>query len=148
MRPIRLIRPIGPICLIFALLTACTTAPTAPTSGQQLAANAVEDILSIGLVPVLTKNASYLPAAQSIAIALGTFNGTTLTPADVDAFLAKTALSPADAREVAGIVNAAWSVYAKRYAAQVGAGLRPDVKLFLAAVSNGITAAIAAVPKG
>ena len=129
-------------------LTGCTSIPTAPTSNQQLAANAVEDVLSVGLVPVLTKNASYIPAAQSIAVALGTFTGTTLTPADVDAFLAKTSLAPADARQVAGIVNAAWAIYQKRYAATVAAGVRPDVQLFLAAVSNGITAAIAAVPKG
>ena len=71
-----------------------------------------------------------------------------MTPADVDAFLAKTSLAPADARQVAGIVNAAWAIYQKRYAATVAAGVRPDVQLFLAAVSNGITAAIAAVPKG
>ena len=44
-------------------LTGCTSIPTAPTSNQQLAANAVEDVLSVGLVPVLTKNASYIPAA-------------------------------------------------------------------------------------
>ena len=130
------------------LLTACTSLPTAPTSNQQLAANAVEDLLSVGLVPVLTKNASYLPAAQSIAVALGSFSGSTLAPADVDAFLAKTSLSAADAKTVAGLVNSGWAVYQKRYAATVAAGVRPDVKLFLAAVANGINKAVAAVPKG
>lgn len=141
-------KSVAALCLLFSVLcfSACTTAPTAPTDKQTVIANAVEDTLSIGLVPVLTKNPSYIPAARGIAAALGSFGGDTLTPADVDAFLAKTALTPDDARVVAGIVNAAWSTYAKRYAQQVNSSVRPDVKLFLGAVANGINAAIAATP--
>lgn len=118
-----------------------------PTATQQTIADAIEDTLAVGLVPVLTKNASYLPAAQAVATALATFEGATITPADVDAVLAHTALAPEDARTVAGLVNAAWGTYSKRYAQQVGASVRPDVKLFLTAISNGINAAIAATPR-
>lgn len=125
-----------------------STAPApAPTTQQQTIANAIGDTLAIGLVPVLTKNASYIPAAQGIAAAIGTFAGDTLTPADVEAVLAKTPLAPEDARTVAGLVNAAWATYAKRYAQQVNATVRPDVKLFLVAIADGINAAIAATPK-
>jgi len=149
--PNRALRTLGSLLalcsLLFALSSCATaTAPGAATTSQQTIANAVEDAISIGLVPVLTKNAGYVPAAQGVAAALGTFAGATLTPADVDAFLAKTTLAPADAKVVAGVVNAAWAVYEKRYAQQVGASVRPDVKLFLAAVADGITAACAAVP--
>lgn len=129
-------------------LAACVSTPVVVTPAQQTIANAVEDAISIGLVPVLTKNESYVPAVQGIAAALGVFSGSTLTPADVDAFLAKTTLSPEDAKTVAGLVNAAWAAYAKHYAQQLGASIRPDVKLFLGAVADGITAACAAVPKG
>jgi hypothetical protein len=106
----------------------------------------VEDAISIGLVPVLTKNPSYAPAASAVAAALGSFSGHTLTPDDVRAFLAKTSLTLDDQRTVAGIVNAAWSVFQKRYAERVGTATRPDVKLFLAAVSNGVKSAVAATP--
>lgn len=131
------------------LLSGCVSSSStvSVSDRQQTIANAVEDTLSIGLVPVLTKNPSYLAAAEGIASALGTFSGDTITPADVDAFLAKTSLAPEDARAVAGIVNAAWATYQKRYAAQVSASVRPDVKLFLSAISNGIHAAVAATPK-
>lgn len=123
------------------------TTPVAPTSTQQTVANAVEDALAIGLVPVLTKNASYIGAARTVAAGLGSFSGDTITPADVNAFLAKVpSLDPQDAKVIAGVVNAAWATYAKRYATQVNASVRPDVKLFLAAVAEGITRAIAAVP--
>ena len=136
--------------LIVALvgLTGCvsTTAPTAPTATQQVIANAVEDAISIGLVPVFTRNPSYAPAASAVAAGLGSFSGDTLTPADVSAFLGKTSLTPDDRRAVAGIVNAAWAVFAKRYAEKVGSATRPDVKLFLAAVANGIRSAVAATP--
>jgi hypothetical protein len=129
-------------------LAACTTTGTAPapTSQQQAIAAAVEDTISIGLVPVLTKNASYIPAARTVALALGSFDGATLTPADVQAFVAKTPLAPEDARTIAAMVNAAWSTYTRRYQAQAGTALRPDVKLFLGAVAAGIGNAIAAVP--
>lgn len=131
------------------LLPSCSSLATAGavSPSQQTVANAVEDAISIGLVPVLTKNPSYVPAAQAAAAALGTFAGATLSPADVDGFLAKTSLAPADAKVVAGVINAAWAVYSKRYSATVSANVRPDVKLFLAAVADGITAACAAVPK-
>lgn len=136
--------------LIIALalaLAGCTSTPTAPTPRQQMVAEAIEDLISVGLVPVLSKNTNYLPVARGIAAALGSFNGTSLLAEDVDAFLAQTAMGEEDKRAIAGIVNAAWAAYQKRYAQQVGASVRPDVKLFLAAVSNGIEAAIAAVPK-
>lgn len=129
------------------LLGGCTSAPVAPTSTQQTIANAVQDTLSIGLVPVLTKNPDYINAARAVAAALGSFGGSTFTEADVDAVLAKTSLAPEDARTVAGIVNAAWATYQRRYAQRVGASIRPDVKLFLSAVADGITAAIAATPQ-
>jgi hypothetical protein len=138
------------LALLVAFVTGCQTtgSPGAVTNQQQTIANAVEDTLSIGLVPVLAKNPSYIGAAQTVAAALGSFSGDTLTPGDVGAFLAKVPqLSPQDAQTIAGIVNAAWTTYSKRYAQQVNAGVRPDVKLFLSAVANGITSAIAAVPK-
>ena len=135
-------------CALILVLAGCVSngpAP-APTSAQQTIANAVEDAVSIGLVPVLTKNPSYAAAAQTVALALGTFAGDTVTPTDVTAFLAKTPLTLEDQRVVAGIVNASWQVFVKRYASQVGTATRPDVKLFLAAVSSGIKSAVAATP--
>ena len=135
--------------LAFALttaLTGCVGTATAPTATQRSIASAVEDAISIGLVPVLSKNPSYAPAASAVAAALGSFAGDTLTPDDVRAFLAKTSLTPDDQRAVAGIVNAAWAVFTKRYAERVGAATRPDVKLFLAAVADGIKSAVAATP--
>ena len=135
---------LGWIAIAFA--TGCVSSPvaTAPTATQQTIANAVEDAISIGLVPVFAKNPSYAPAAAAVAAGLGSFAGDTLTSADVAAFLGKTSLTADDQRAVAGIVNAAWAVFAKRYA--VGSATRPDVKLFLAAVSNGIRSAVAATP--
>jgi hypothetical protein len=138
---------LGTLCALSVVLTACvSTSPTVPTATQQVIANAVEDAISIGLVPVFTKNPSYLVAANTVAITLGSFSGDSLTPADVSAFLAKTSLTDADQRAVAGVVNAAWGIYAKRYSERVGAATRPDVKLFLSSVSNGIKSAIAATP--
>lgn len=137
------------ICLAVTCLVGCvsTQAPTGPTATQELIANAVEDAVSIGLVPVFTKNPSYLSAANTVALGLGTFAGDTITPDDVSAFLAKTTLKPEDQRIVAGVVNAAWRVFTKRYAQKVGASTRPDVKLFLSAVSSGIKSAVAATPR-
>ncbi len=129
------------------LSVGCTSAPVTVTPRHELIANAVEDVLTVGLVPVLTKNPGYVRAAQSVALTLGTFSGETLFASDIDAFIAKVAIAPEDAKVVSGIVNAAWSVFQKRYAQQVGASVRPDVKLFLAAVSRGILSACAAVPK-
>jgi hypothetical protein len=138
---------LGIICAVTVLLAGCVSfTPTAPTATQQTVANAVEDAISIGLVPVFTKNPSYLVAANTVAITLGSFSGDSLTPADVSAFLAKTSLTDADQRAVAGVVNAAWGIYVKRYSERVGAATRPDVKLFLSSVSNGIKSAIAATP--
>jgi hypothetical protein len=139
---------LGPLlALVLLVVIGCTSVPVDPTPKQQVVANAVEDTLSIGLVPIFTKNKSYIPAAQSVAVALGTFAGETITPADVDAFLVKTGIAKEDSEVVAGLVNAAWDTYSRRYAQQVNGSVRPDVKLFLAAVSNGINRAIAAVPK-
>lgn len=134
------------LCLALFLVGCVSVTPTAPTAAQQTIANAVEDAISIGLVPVFTKNPSYAPAAAAVAAGLGSFTGDTITPADVAALLATTKLTPDDQRAVAGIVNAAWSVFAKRYAEKVGAATRPDVKLFLSAVANGIKAAVSATP--
>lgn len=135
--------------LSVSAVTGCasTGASTPATDSQQTIANAVEDTIAIGLVPVLTKNPGYLAAASGVANALGAFSGATITPGDVAAFLAKTTLTPDDQRVVAGIVNAAWATFEKRYAQRVGGAVRPDVKLFLAAVSNGINSAVAATPR-
>lgn len=135
------------VCILTLMLAACVSKlPTAPTTTQRIIADAVEDAISIGLVPVLAKNPSYLGAANTVALGLGSFSGDTITPADVAAFLNKTTLTSADQRIVAGVVNAAWGIYVKRYAAIAGASTRPDVKLFLTAVSNGIKSAVAAAP--
>ena len=138
-----------PILFALTCLVGCVTTPSpvAPTTTQQLVANAVEDAIAVGLVPVFTKNPSYLAAANTVALGLGSFAGDTLTPADVSAFLAKTSLTEDDQRIVAGVVTASWQIYAKRYSQQVSTATRPDVKLFLAAVSNGIKAAAAATPQ-
>lgn len=131
-----------------SLFVGCASGPSpaAPSDRQAVIANAVEDTLSIGLVPVLVKNPDYIPVARGIAVALGTFSGDTLASADVEAFLVKTTLAPEDARTIAALVNAAWDTYTRRYAQQVNAGVRPDVKLFLGAVSSGIARALAALP--
>jgi hypothetical protein len=126
---------------------ATTTTSTAPTDKQTVIANAVEDTLSIGLVPVLTKNPDYVPVARSLAVALASFSGETLALSDIEAALAKTKLAPDDARTVAALINAAWDTYARRYAQQVSASVRPDVKLFLGAVESGINRAISSLPK-
>jgi hypothetical protein len=127
------------------VLVGCTNVPTNPTPRQEMIANAIEDTLSVGLVPVLSKNPAYLTEARTVAALLGTFEGTELTAADVDVFVSRLKLAPEDVRAVTGLVNATWSTYQKRYAEQVGKSLRPDVKLFLGAVSRGITNAISAV---
>ena len=144
-----------PILSLFVLLAitsvmflaGCTSVPVDPTPKQQVVANAVEDTMAIGLVPVLTKNRDYIPAAAAVAGTLGSFSGDTISPADVDAVLAKCGVTGEDAAVIAGMVNAAWETYSLRYAQQVNASVRPDVKLFLSAISNGIRRAIAAVPK-
>ena len=130
-----------------AIFVACTTSPVDPTYKQTTIANAVEDTLSVGLVPVLAKNPDYIPVAKSVAVALGSFGGETLASADIEAFVAKTNLAPEDARTVAALINAAWDTYCRRYAQQVNASVRPDVKLFLASVAAGIHRALAALPQ-
>jgi len=136
------------LCAFLFVGCATTTQPGTVTSTQQTVANAVEDALSIGLVPVFTKNFNYIPAAQAIASSLALFTGDTITPADVNALLATTSLTDEDRKIVAAVVNSAWSVYSRRYAQLVGNSTRPDVKLFLSATSNGILQACAAVAKG
>jgi hypothetical protein len=127
-------------------LPSCTTTPTAPSAQQILVANAVEDALSVGLVPVLANNPAIVPEVAAAAKLLRAATAATFTPADVDGLVARLKLSPADARLVAGLLNAAWSTYQRRYAEQVGQ-VRPDVALFTRAVANGIERAVAAVPK-
>jgi len=138
------------LCLggfIAIALFACTTTPTAPTDRQQMCANAAEDGITVILAPILANNTSYLEAVQTLAVALGSFSGSTLTPADVDAFLGKVNMDAKDKRMLATMINAAWGRYVLRYQQQLGTSLRPDVSLFLAAVSNGINNAVAATPK-
>jgi len=135
---------IAVLLTILGVAACTTTAPVAPTLTQVAIANAVEDAISIGLAPVLSKNPDYRQAATALAATLGTFTGDTITPADLNAVLAKTSLSAADQKAVSGIVSAAWQVFAKRYAERVSASTRPDVKIFLAAVSEGIKAAVTA----
>lgn len=146
-----LLRGFAVLCLLSSVLcfSGCASAPNtgAVTDRQVTIAAAVEDTLSLGLVPVLVKNPDYVPVARSIAAALAVADGATLTPGDVEAFLAGTSLAPEDARTIAALVNAAWDTYSRRYAQQVGASIRPDVKLFLGAVSNGLTRALAALPQ-
>jgi hypothetical protein len=110
--------------------------------------NAVEDGVSLALVPVLTRNPSYIPAVLAVAATLDTFSGSTLVSGDVEALFGKVPMGPEDRRLVTGVVMAAWGTYSRRYGEHVNATLRPDVRAFLAAVSRGITSAIAAVPKG
>lgn len=135
------------LLLLVCLAPGCTTAPVAPTAKQQVIANAVEDVISVGLVPVLAKNPSYIAEVRVAAALLTSFNGTTLTSADVDTFLARLKVSPEDARVLSGLVMAAWDTYQRRYREQVSIILRPDVRVFLVAVANGIERAITAVPK-
>lgn len=137
-----------------AFVAGCSSTPqrapapdSAPAPERQAAiANAVEDTLSLGLVPVLVKNPDYIVIARGVAVALAAFDGATLSPSDVEAFLAGTSLPPEDARTITALVNAAWDTYARRYAQQVNASVRPDVKLFLGAVGNGINRALDALP--
>jgi hypothetical protein len=143
-----------PISLAFAFLTVlllvlpgCTTTPTAPTDRQVMVANTIEDVIAIGLVPVFTKNPAYIPEARAISAALAVSTATTLAPDDIAAALAKTRLTPEDARMVAAVVASAWDSYQRRYAEQVSKTVRPDVALFLRSVSAGIDRAIAATPK-
>lgn len=131
---------------ILALMAGCTSIPSDPTPKQQFIANAIEDTLSVGLVPVLSKNPTYLTEAKTVAAILSSFEGSDLSPEAIDAFVGRLKLAPEDVRAVTGLINAAWATYQKRYAEQIGKALRPDVKLFLGAVSRGITNAIAAVP--
>ena len=59
------------LLLIIAVLTlsGCVNTPGAGTvtPKMQMIADAVEDALSIGLVPVLSRNPDYVPAAQAVA---------------------------------------------------------------------------------
>jgi len=141
-----------PRCSLFLaicglLLGGCVSAPTQPSDRQLLLANAVEDVIAVGLVPVLAKNSSYLPLARSMAVVISTtFGGTTVREEDVAAILAKTSVSPEDARVITGLVMAAWDTYSRRYAEQVSSTVRPDVKLFVQAVANGINRAVAVTP--
>ena len=137
------------VCLLLLFsVVGCTTTPTAPTERQRQIADAVEDVISIGLVPVLSRNPAYLTEAGVLSSALSLFSESAeFNPANSEYLLAKTAMSPEDRRLVSGILNAAWTTYSRRYAQQVSTILRPDVRLFLTAVGAGIANAIAATPK-
>jgi hypothetical protein len=147
MKPYRSSNLLLGIFILVLTLTGCTTVPADPTPKQQTIANAVEDVIAVGLVPVLAKNPAYATEAGTVAGLLGSFAGTEVTGAGIEALLAKVKLAPEDAKLVAALVNAAWDTYQRRYAEQVGKAIRPDVKLFLAAVANGIQRAVIAVPR-
>lgn len=144
-------------CVSLALLalsasfTGCVSgsmSPTAPVADRQIAiANAVEDTLAIGMVPVLVNNPDYIEVAAGVSAALSSFSGETITPMQVQAFLSQTKLKPEDARAIAAIVNTTWDTFSRRYAQQVTANVRPDVKLFISAVRQGLNRALAAVPQ-
>jgi hypothetical protein len=125
--------------LALALTQGCTIG--AQPTGPAVWANATEDAVSIGLVPVFANNPAYVPVARSIAAALGTFEGGTLTNEDIAAFIAKTSLAEKDRKTVSALVTAAWGIYARRYQEGANAGTPPDAKLFIAAVARGINAA-------
>lgn len=149
--------------LVFALaaallalaFTGCVsnTAPAVePTSSQQLAASAVEDGLTVFLAPVLANNPDYVLAAQAVADGLATFSGTTLTAGDVtgilDAAGRKTSrLTPEMKQQLAAEINVLWGIYVRKYQKIADGNIRPDVKLFLGAIANGINAAVAAQPR-
>lgn len=145
---VRLAPIVALVALLVLTVAACVSpaSPGAVTTSQQMVANGVEDLIAIGLVPVLTKNPGYLQEARFVATAIGDFKGDSLSPEVVAAFLDRTSIKPEDARTVAALVNSAWAIYARRYSGKVDASVRPDVKLFLSAISRGINAAVAAVP--
>lgn len=130
--------------------TGCVSSSSAdepPLPKHEVLANAVEDTLAIGLVPVLVNNPEYVPVAQGISVALGAGTAGSMTTADIQAFLLKAGVADTDAATVSALVNATWDTYSRRYASEVGASVRPDVKLFLSAVANGISRAVAAIPR-
>lgn len=134
------------VAFTFSFVAGCTTVPVPVTSGQQLAAQSVDDALSVVLVPVLVKNSTYIPAAAAVADALGAVSGDQFTPADTDGVLSAAkrkgyAFSADDERMIRATINAAWDRYAKNYQTTIGAGVRPDVKLFASAAADGIRSA-------
>jgi hypothetical protein len=136
------------LLILCLLLVGCTTTPTTPSAQQVLVANAVEDALSVGLVPVLAKNPAYAAEAKTAAALLRAFDKTAFVSADVEAlFTGRLKVAPDDARLIVALISASWDVYQRRYREQVGQ-VRPDVQLFARAVANGIDRAVAAVPKG
>ena len=139
------------LALTFAILAlalpGCTSLPVDPTPRQQVAANIAEDILANGLVLVFARNPAYVDEGGAVVALLSVSTAVTITPESIAAILAKTKIAPDDARIIAAVVSSAWDTYQRRYAVQVGASVRPDVRMFLAAVANGIERAIAAVPR-
>ena len=136
------------LILATLVLAGCTTVPISVTPRQELVAAAVEDALAVGLVLVFAKNPAYVEEGRAVVALLSVSTAVTITPDSVAAILARTKIAPDDARIIASVVSSAWDTYQRRYAVQVGASVRPDVKLFLASVAQGIERAIAAVPKG
>lgn len=128
-------------------VSGCTSAPMTPSARQEFIASAVEDSLSLGLVPVLIRNPSYIPVAKATAATLASFSGSTISADDIKAFVGKTGLPPDDAKTIVALVSAAWATYERRYQAPGAPTIRPDVTLFLNAVSRGILNAVAAVPR-
>jgi hypothetical protein len=118
-----------------------------PTSQKLvIAASITEDTLAMLLPPVLSKNPGYIDAAKGIAAACAAFTGDAITVDSVVAVLVKSGVSDADSKLVAGIVIAAWESYDKHYKDALGVAVRPDVKLFLQAVSRGVERAVTYVP--
>lgn len=135
------------LLILVLALVGCTSAPVSVTPRHEVLANAAEDVIAIGLVPVLAKNPAYMAEARAAAAICASFAGSELRPSDVDSFVTRLKVAPEDARAIAGLINAAWGTYQRRYAEQVDQSLRPDVKLFLAAAASGINRAIAATPR-
>ena len=136
------------LSLTFAGCVSTGVTPTPDATSQKLviAASLTEDTIAMLLPPVLSKNPGYIDAAKGISAACAAFSGEAITVDSVVAVLIKSGVSDADSKLVAGIVIAAWESYDKHYKEALGVSVRPDVKLFLKAVSRGVDRAITYVP--
>ena len=138
------------LCLSLAF-SGCVTngvAPVTDTTSQKLviAASITEDTIAMLLPPILSKNPGYIDAAKGISAACSAFSGEAITVDSVIVVLVKSGVSEADSKLVAGVVIAAWESYDRHYKEALGVSVRPDVKLFLKAVSRGVDRAVTYVP--
>ena len=134
--------------LCFSALTGCVNTPGTGTvtPAKEIWAQATTDALSVGLVPVFSKNPAYIESASAFANALLVFNGSVST-SDLTALVDQCKFAPEDRKVIVGTIHAAWNVYTTRYAQATTASLRPDLRLFLNAVAVGVLNAAGAVPK-